>query len=283
MNGIAGSHAVRVADVCRRPPEGLTELEDGERAPALFELPSCVSHQPRRDAPPPRDRRQRRPRLDGGQAAADHPVGRLPQLSGRVGALFCDWAISSCKRSPRSICVSRATGSTSDMAVALRPPASVRRLQRRLWACTRRSWGRRFPAACYGFRPCRSAAQACERVRTAFPRAASTAPPLRRPSAARPVAQTLRPQPQAGAGRALDERMALGSGACTACAAPSAIRGSRRHARKIIGERYAGKPRARVERGRGKRARSAGGAPLTTCGPARLPRPLSDPRAPDLS
>jgi dephospho-CoA kinase len=52
--------------------------------------------------------------------------------------------------------------------------------------------------------------------------------------------------------------------ACTACAAPSAIRGQRNHARKIIGKPYAGKPHVRIERGMGKPDRTAAPAPLTT-------------------
>ncbi len=51
--------------------------------------------------------------------------------------------------------------------------------------------------------------------------------------------------------------------ACTACAAPSAIRRQRNHVRKIIGKPYAGKPHVRIERGMGKRA-ARGTAPLTT-------------------
>ena len=61
----------------------------------------------------------------------------------------------------------------------------------------------------------------------------------------------------------------------TACAAPSAIRRQRNHARKIIGKPDAGKPHVRIERGMGKRART-GTAPLTTNGSerARLACPL---------
>ena len=51
--------------------------------------------------------------------------------------------------------------------------------------------------------------------------------------------------------------------ACTGCAAPSAIRRQRNHARKIIGKPYAGKPHVRIERGMGKQA-APGTAPLTT-------------------
>ena len=52
--------------------------------------------------------------------------------------------------------------------------------------------------------------------------------------------------------------------ACTVFAVPFAIRRQRNHAQKTIGEPCAGKLLARFERRMGKRARSAGTAPLTT-------------------
>ena len=52
--------------------------------------------------------------------------------------------------------------------------------------------------------------------------------------------------------------------ACIACVAPSAIRRQRNHVKKIIGKPCAGKPHARIERGMGKRIRTADTAPLTT-------------------
>ena len=60
--------------------------------------------------------------------------------------------------------------------------------------------------------------------------------------------------------------------ACTACAAPSATRRLRNHAQKIIGKPCAGKPHARIERGMGKRIRSADTAPLTTNGSTAVGR-----------
>jgi hypothetical protein len=47
-------------------------------------------------------------------------------------------------------------------------------------------------------------------------------------------------------------------------AGPSVIRRRRNHARKTVGEPYAGKPHVRIERGMGKRGRAAARAPLTT-------------------
>ncbi len=52
--------------------------------------------------------------------------------------------------------------------------------------------------------------------------------------------------------------------ACTGFAAPSPTRRLRNHAQKIIGKPWAGKPHARIERGMGKRTRTADTAPLTT-------------------
>jgi hypothetical protein len=51
-------------------------------------------------------------------------------------------------------------------------------------------------------------------------------------------------------------------------AVPSAIRGQRNHAKKIIVKQYAGNPRIRIERGMGQQAQQ-GTAPLTTNGRER--------------